>query len=217
MTEARDDLPADPAAMLNLMRDQRRRTQRWELRLYVVMLVAWAVSWGIGFGALWSAESTGGNPWLRIPDAVAWAVFGGLLVAAIIISIVAGVRSGTAVRGPSRLAGALYGWSWTISMVAAWGVLTAVRRAGLSDSAMSVLAPALFILIVGVLYLAGGALWRSTVQYALGVVMIVTVVGASFAGAPTHHLIYATVGPAAMLTVAVMMARGVFTTQEEPR
>lgn len=203
--------------MLDLIDEQRRRTQRWELRTYVVMLVAWAVSWAVGFGALWSAETAGGNPWLRIPDAVSWVVFGVLIAAAIVVSIVAGIRAGTSTRGPSRLSGALYGWSWTISMVGAWGLLTALRRTGISEEAMSVLAPAMFILLVGVLYLAGGALWRSPVQYALGVVMIATTVVASFVGTPTHYLIYATVGPLAMLAVAVMMARGLLPSQGDSR
>lgn len=39
--------------------------------------------------------------------------------------------------------------------------------------------------------------------------MIATAIGASFAGGPTHYLIYGTVGAAAMLAMAVLLARGI--------
>jgi hypothetical protein len=212
-----DDLPADPAAMADLMRDQRRRTRRWELRPYVAMLVVWAVSWAVGFTCLWSSDADGGNPWFRMPATAAAIVFIVLMAVAIVVSIVAGIRSGVGVRGPSRLAGALYGWSWTISMLGAGALLGAVGRAGMPTETMNILAPGLFVLLVGVLYLAGGALWRAPVQYALGVVMIATALGASFAGSPTHYLVYATVGPVAMLVVAALMARGVLPSEGSAR
>ncbi len=206
---ANDDADIDPAAMLALMQTQRRRTQHWANRTYAVMLVTWSLSWFVGFGALWSGEGIGANPALSIAEPVAWIVFGSSLLIGIVVSIVAGVRSGAGLRGPSRTAGALYGWSWTLSMVGA-GLLTgAVRRAGASAETMAVVSPALFVLLVGVLYLAGGALWRSPVQYALGIVMIVTAVIASYAGTPQNYLVYATVGPLSMMVVAVLMLRGV--------
>ncbi len=208
---------ADPATMLELMRAQRRRTQQWTMRNYVLMLVIWAAAWAVGFLAVWSAEATGGSPWPRIPQPVAWSVFGVVILGAIVFSIVAGIRSGAGVRGPSRLSGMLYGWSWSVSMVGAWLLLTALQRTGLPPEALSLLSPAIFILLVGVLYLTGGALWRSPVQFALGIVMILTAVAATFAGAPAHHLIYATVGPVAMLVVAVLLARGIISAEEAER
>ncbi|WP_156366509.1 hypothetical protein [Microbacterium sp. No. 7] len=204
-----EETPDDPAAMLRLLRDQERRTQRWSQRTYAVMLVVWALAWAVGFGFLWSAETTGGSPWPRVPQQLAWIVFGVAMAVAIVVSIVAGVRSGIGVRGPSKLAGAMYGWSWTISMSGAAFIIGAVQRAGLPPTTIGILAPAMFALLTGALYLAGGALWRSPAQFALGCVMIATAVTASFVGAPTHYLIYATVGGGAMLISAVLLARGV--------
>lgn len=208
-TTAEDADPHDPAAMLALMQDQRRRTLHWVNRGYAGMLLTWAVAWAVGFGALWSAEEGGGNPFFRIPTGPAWVVFGVVLLAGIAVSAVAGVRSGAGVRGPSRLAGTLYGWAWALTMTGAGLLVGAVERAGADPQVMAVLSPAVFVLLVGVLYLTGGALWRSPVLYALGVVMIATALAASYAGTPTNYLVYATVGPAAMLVVAVLMLRGV--------
>lgn len=206
---ADDEQSADPAAMLALMQRQQRRTAHWVNRGYAIMLITWASAWIIGFGAIWSATAGGGNPFFRMPTALAWAVFGVALVTGAVVSIVMGIRSGVGVRGPSRLAGAMYGWAWSVSMFGAGLLLGAVQRAGADAEVMAVLSPAVFALLVGVLYLAGGALWRSPVQYALGIVMIATAIGASYAGAPTNYLVYATVGPAAMLVVAILMLRGV--------
>jgi hypothetical protein len=47
--------------------------------------------------------------------------------------------------------------------------------------------------------------------------MIATALGASFAGSPTHYLVYATVGPVAMLVVAALMARGVLPSEGSAR
>lgn len=194
----------DPAGMLALINTQRRATQSKLVGAYAWLLVAWAAAWAIGFGALWLAEGPG-----RLPAVASWIVFGACMAAAIAASIITGVRTSSGIRGRSQLQGALYGWSWTISMVGAWLLMGGLQRAGLSRELGTLLYPALFVMLVGVLYLAGGALWRSPMQYALGVAMIVVVAVATVVGAPLHYLIYATAGPVAMLIVAVLMLRGV--------
>lgn len=214
MTTEDPDAPTDAAHMFELMQSQRRSTQRKLLRGYTILLLVWAAAWAVGFGALWFGQGVGGADVLPAP--VAWSVFGACILGAIIWSIVTGVRSGASgIRGRSQLQGMLYGWSWTISMVGTWLLLMGVQRAGLSTEAAALLYPGAFVLMVGVLYLAGGALWRSPVQYVLGIVMIALVAIATFVGAPYHYLVYAIAGPIAMIVVAVLLARGVLPV--EPR
>lgn len=199
--------PDEAAEMLRMMDATRRTTSRSFVRAWVWVLVVWAAAWAIGFGSLWMARGIGGVD--LIPTTVAWSIYGVSILAAVAWSIVAGIRSArSGIRGRSQLQGALYGWSWTISMVGAWAVLMGFQRAGLSAELANLVYPAVFILVVGILYLAGGALWRSPVQYALGIVMIAVVAGATLMGAPWHFLIYATVGPVAMLIGAVLLGRG---------
>ncbi|MBD3943727.1 hypothetical protein IF188_18705 [Microbacterium sp. NEAU-LLC] len=208
-----DDPRAEAERMFDLMQSQRRSTQSRLLRGYAVLLMVWAAAWAIGFTTLWFGQGIGGVD--LIPAPVAWTVFGLCMVAAIVWSIVAGIRTGSGIRGRSRFQGALYGWSWTISMVGTWMLLFGVQRAGLSAELAALLYPGAFVLMVGVLYLAGGALWRAPVQYALGVVMIAVAVVATFVGAPVHYLVYAVVGPVAMLVVAILLVRGLLPV--EPR
>jgi len=213
MSNEDPDARADAERMFALMQSQRRSTQSRLMRGYAVLLVVWAAAWAIGFSALWFGRDIGGVDLLSAP--VAWIVFGVCMVTAIVWSIVTGVRSGAGIRGRSRYQGMLYGWSWTISMVGAWLLLVGLQRAGLPAHLAALLYPGMFVLIVGVLYLAGGALWRAPVQYALGIVMIAVVVVATFAGAPYHYLVYAIAGPVAMLVVAVLLVRGLLPV--EPR
>lgn len=208
MTTNNPDARADAARMLELIQSQRRSTQRRLLQGYTVLLLVWAAAWAIGFGALWFTDGVGGAAVLPTP--VGWTIFGACIVGAIVWSIITGVRSGASgIVGRSRLQGMLYGWSWTISMMGTWLLLVALQRAGMPPSIAALLYPGAFVLMVGVLYLAGGALWRSPVQYVLGIVMIVVVIVATFAGSPLHYLVYATAGPLAMVVVAVLLARGV--------
>ncbi|WP_062077375.1 hypothetical protein [Demequina globuliformis] len=204
-----DDSQASAADMLALMEGQRRSVRAKLDRRFSVLLVVWAAAWAIGFFALWSGERIGGNPLFRIPELTAWLIFGSVMVAGIVWSIVTGILSGRGFRGVSRLSGALYGWSWSVSMMGA-GLFTAgLQREGMSDELAALLYPGLFVTLVGVLYLTGAALQRSPAQFALGCVMILIVVIATYVGTPTHYLIYATAGPVAMLAVAALQLRGV--------
>ena len=203
--EARD---VDPAEMFAVMQSTRRATQSKLTRGYAGLLFVWSAAWLIGFGALWFGSGIGGVDLL--PTAVAWSVFGTLIGVAIVWSILVGVRSAASgIRGRSQLQGALYGNSWAIAMPGASLLLFGLQRAGLSPALANLLYPAMFVFLVGVLYLAGGALWRSPAQYVLGIVMIVVAIAATFAGSPWHFVIYATVGPAAMVVVAIMMLHGI--------
>lgn len=210
------DAATTAAEMFAVMQSTRRRTQSRLVRSYTWLLVVWAIAWAVGFTALWLSRGFGGVPLL--PGAVGATVFGVSLGAAVVWSIVTGVRSaGSGIRGRSQMQGALYGWSWTIAMVGASLLTAGLERAGLSEELAALLYPGIFILMVGVLYLAGGALWRSYAQYALGIVMIVLAVVATFVGAPYHYLVYATAGPAAMLIGAILLARGILPAEPRPR
>ncbi|KZE91482.1 hypothetical protein [Microbacterium sp. TNHR37B] len=209
-----DDTSLDPAQMFEVMQSTRRRTHSRLTRMYSTLLFVWAAAWLFGFGALMLGDGIGGAPVLPAP--VAWTVFGSLIAAAIVWSIVAGLRSAASgISGRSQLQGALYGYSWMIAMIGGWLLLMGLQKSGLSPETTNLLYPALFVLLVGVLYLAGGALWRSPAQYVLGIALIAVVVVATFVGSPWHYLIYATAGPLAMSVVAVMLLGGII--PAEPR
>lgn len=192
--------------MLRVMLSQQRMTQSRLVRSYVVLLAVWAAAWAVGFGVLYLSAI----PAPLVPATAAWPIFGACIVLAIVWSITTGVRSASSgIRGASRIQGMLYGWSWTVAMIGASIVLAGAQRTGLPPDTAAVLYPGVFALVVGILYLGGGALWRSLPQYVLGVVFIAVAGVATILGTPVHYLVYAVAGPISMLVVAVLLGRGV--------
>jgi len=197
----------DPRQMLALIDATRRETIHRLTGRYVGLFVLWAVAWAVGFGALWFTRDVGGVELLA--PAVGWVIFAASLVIAIVWSAVVGIRAGSdGIRGRSQLQGALYGCSWTIVMLAAWGLLSGLQQHGLSNELAQLLYPGLYVFLVGALYLSGGALFRAVPMYILGGALIVIVVIATFIGAPNHYLVYAIAPPLAMLSVAALMHWG---------
>ncbi|GAA1843567.1 hypothetical protein ACFQZV_11160 [Microbacterium koreense] len=202
-----DDTIADSRRMLELMEATRRKTVRQLTRRYALLFVVWAVAWAVGFFALWITSGVGALDIL--PPAAGWVIFIMALAVAVVWSTVVGIRAANdGISGRSQLQGALYGNAWTVSMIAAWLLILGLQRNGLPDDLAQLLYPAIYVFLVGVLYLAGGALWRAVPMFVLGVILIVVAVVATFIGTPTHYLVYATVGPAAMLVVAALMLWG---------
>lgn len=214
ITPSQDDEAAlAPSEMLALMRDQQRTTRTRLDRALYILLATWALAWLVGFLALWSAEDGGGNPVLRIPTATAFIVFGVLMVIGVIVSAVSGISMGRGMRGRSNTAGMLYGFSWSISMIGAWFFAASLLRQVDDPALAPLLMPGMFALTIGVLYMAGAAMSRSKAQFALGAAVVALVVVATALGAPTHYLVYGTVGPLIFITFIVLLRTGVISSE----
>lgn len=202
-----DDQQQDPREMLALMDTARRAAVRKLSHRYIGLFVVWAVAWAIGFGTLYVTIDVGAID--LVPTPVGWIVFATLIIAAIAWSTIVGISAaGDGIRGPSQQQGMLYGLSWTITMFMAWLLIAGLQRNGLAGDVLQLVYPGVYVFLVGVLYLSGGALFRGVPMYVLGGILIAVAVVATFFGSPTHYLVYATVGPAAMLIVAALMAWG---------
>jgi hypothetical protein len=172
--------------MLELLQAQQRRVEQRQLAPVPWLLAVWGVAWLVGFLLLWSALP-GGNPWFRVPGAVAGVIFAVLIAAAIACS-------------------AVYGISWSVSGAAFALVGVGLVRNGMSTELASIYFPSAFSLMVGVLYLAGAALWRNVGQLVLGIVLLVVASIAPFFGHPTNNLVMALAGGGAFLVGAVATA-----------
>jgi len=139
---------------------------------------------------------------LRLPGGVAAVTTTVLFAAAMVISVVTGTRAGRGLRGPSRVAGAMYGWSWTLGFGALAAVNIGVTRLGLPDDAVTLLWSGSSLLLVGVLYLAGGALWQDRFQYGLGVWMLVSGAGSVLAEVPGNFAVVSLAGGGGLLLAA---------------
>jgi hypothetical protein len=104
--------------------------------------------------------------------------------------------------------GAMYGWSWLLG----FGCLFAIHAGlagqdgGLTGDQWALFGPAGAQLVVGLMYLAGGVMWRDRVQYGLGVWILATDAASVFAGVPGNSLVLAIAGGGGFLVAAAWFA-----------
>jgi hypothetical protein len=181
--------------------ERQHREARRRLGVNVALFYGpWGAAYLLGFGSIFLTYPSA-SP-LRIPGGMAAVITGVLFVTAFVVSVVNGTRAGRGVRGPSRVVGAMYGWSWTLGFCALSAVNVGVSRQGLPDDAATLLWSGSSLLLVGVLYLAGGALWQDRFQYGFGVWMLVTAAVSVLAGVPGNFAVLALAGGGGLLLTA---------------
>ncbi|GHG49384.1 hypothetical protein GCM10011331_11900 [Flavimobilis marinus] len=198
--EPDDDTALDAAATLALIHAQQEHVRdrgEPDARLLFAM---WGLAWLGGYLALYLTART--SPTLE-PAPLAFAVFGVALVAAAIATVVHVLRRSSGIRGPSATSGAMFGWSWFLGFVAVYLVNTGIVNAGASPEVIAIAWNSTSCLLVGVLYMAGGALWQEKPMFALGVWIVVVTGAAAVAGMPWTYLVMAVAGGGGMLALAL--------------
>lgn len=192
----------DAAELLLLVEREQARTVRALEPDARLLYGAWGAAWLIGFVSLW-AWATG--RW-EVAGAVAGAVFAGCLAVAMAVTGVHVARRTAGLRGVSSRVGAMYGWSWFLAFLTLTAILNGSWRAGVPESVLGLLWSVLSALVVGTLYLAGGALWQDKVQYGLGVWILLAGAAGALAGHPQVYLVMALAGGGGMLLTAALAA-----------
>lgn len=193
-----DDAPLDPRAGLAIVAAQRRRVRDADVderRLFGV----WGLAWVVGYGAQWWTATTSPT---RTATAAGGLVFAAVAVVALVVTLVHVLRATRGVLGTSHQVGAMYGWAWTIGFVGQGLVVAGVARADASPVVVAVVANGAACLVVGLLYMAGGALWQQVPLYVVGAWMIATAGAASLVPLPDGYLVMALAGGGGMLAAA---------------
>ena len=200
MTERLDGGGLSPAESLALIEQQQGRVARTLGPSAVLLYGTWGAAWFLGFAVLYLAYRG------ALPLVVGGLVFAGLLLAAIVVTGVHIARTTRGVRGVSSEVGAMYGWGWLLGFVCVGAIITGLVRVGITEEQSALLNPALSLLVVGLLYLGGGALWRDRVQYGLGVWILATDAVSVFAGVPGNYLVLSIAGGGGFLLAAAWFA-----------
>ncbi|MDL5352664.1 hypothetical protein [Microbacterium sp. zg-YB36] len=197
-----DDEPLSAPEMLALLADQQRSVESQMGAFVPVIVAVWGIAWLVGFGALWLID--GLAPAFSLPVPVGVTVFTVLLVGAIALSTVLGIRSGRGVRGSSAEAftGATYGATWMVGSLAIGGLGQGLIANGMSAELAGLYYPAAFVIFSGIMYMLSAVIWRAVPMLVLGVWMLVIGVAAPFFGAPTHYLVLALAGGGGLLILA---------------
>ena len=191
-----DDAPPEPGAVQAIIDDQRDRVAEAldvDARL---LFGAWGAAWLVGFTLQWLAARE------DLPGVVAGAAFGALMVLAGVVTAVHIGRRSVGVRGPSARQGAMYGWSWSLSFAGIVALGAGLARLGAGSDVVGLVMTVASTLIVGALYMAGGAMWGDATFFALGAwIAVVTAVAAVVASEATP-LVMALAGGGGMLAAA---------------
>ncbi|HVC39330.1 MAG TPA: hypothetical protein VNH20_05065 [Candidatus Dormibacteraeota bacterium] len=201
-----DESHLSPEESLALIEAQREKAAR---SLYVapaLILAVWGVAWLVGFGALYLTSHRGLG--VALPAPLVTSVFLLLFAVAAVVSFGEQVRRGRGVSGPSRRSAALYGWSWLLAFVGLIALDLALENEGLPPRLATLLWPGSSLLVVGLLYLAGGMLWEDRRQYWLGVWVLITGAASVAAGVPGNFAVLSLAGGGGFLIGAAVALAG---------
>lgn len=165
-----------------------------------VLFGVWGTAWLFGYLSLHLSRDGVATQ----PQAWAFIVFHGLLAAAIVVTAVHLTRRFTGLRGESAAVGAMYGWAWIVAFAAVGIVLGSIAGAGASPEVMALISNALSCMVVGVLYMAGAAMYRDRPWFALGAWIVVITAIATVIGVQWLYLVMAFAGGGGMLAAAVV-------------
>jgi len=156
----------DPQAAMDLLTDTQRRTGRALDVNGAVLYGVWGMAWLIGYLAIWL--SVHGHTVYHPPAAWAFSVLGVGMVAALVATGLTIGRAVHGVTGVSSSSGNMYGWAWLLGFVCLYAMLAGLGRAGASAAVIGLFASAGPVLVVSLMYLVGGALWRDRTMFAVG-------------------------------------------------
>lgn len=203
-----DQADATPSAaeMMALLQAQQRSTSGHLGGPVPLILVTWGVTWLVGFLILW--VSGGGIAGIELAIQTALALCAAILFFAVAISAGLGIWSSRGIRpgAASAFQGAVYGISWSVSLIAAWFIGSGLVANGMSAELASLYFPSAMGLVVGILYLAGAAIWRAIPLLVAGPWLLLISGVAPYLGAPNNNLLMAIGGGGAFLAVGIAAA-----------
>jgi hypothetical protein len=190
-----------PQESLDLISEQRAGAVRSLYPSPVPMLSSWGAAWLLGFGACYLAQAG------ALPGWGAWVTLAGLSVLAMTVTARQLSRSRRGVTGPSRVVGAMYGWSWLLGCGGAFALNVGLTAQGMPERLQPLLWPGSTLLVVGVLYLAGGVAWQDRLIYGLGAWTLLVAAGSVAAGTPANFALMALAGGGGLLAAAAIAQR----------
>jgi hypothetical protein len=192
------DEPLDPAEGLAIVEAQRLRVKQDAVDPRV-LFGAWGAAWLLGYSAMAVSSARSVD---HAPNGWAGATFGVALLSAGVVTAVHITRHSRGMRGPTATAGAMYGWAWSGGFVAMAALLVALARLDVSGRVQGLVSNAVACLVVGVLYIAGGALWQARPMVVLGGWILLVSAVAGFVPMPASYVLMAVAGGGGMLVAA---------------
>lgn len=180
----------DPRTAMSVADETAAKTAQALFPHTPVLYFAWGTAWLVGYGALHGAR----YGWLPLSSVAALIVLFSVLAAAMVVSAVLVVHSTAGIRGASSVQGAIYGWTWALAFVVV-GLLSGVVADSISDEDLrGLIINSIAILVVGMMYMLGGALWRDIPMTVMGIWFLVVNVVAMALGREHYLMVFMTLG-----------------------
>ncbi|HUR03624.1 MAG TPA: hypothetical protein VM347_13865 [Nonomuraea sp.] len=157
-----------PEETLRLIEEQQAATVRRLRADPLFLYVPWGVAWLVGFTCFFLHYGLDGKPYAPISQTQALTV---LMIFQLIAGSLAAyelTRMHTGVRGDTTAKGAMYGYTWFAGMVA-MSVIAIRVGPMLPEAESGLLWAGISLLVVGVLYMAGGAIFLFWPMFFVGV------------------------------------------------
>lgn len=196
------DTALDPTESLALITDQQRRTETAIEPNVALIYGVWGAALLLGEGAFFLATWTD-SPWMISTFVAGITLFVLLVTAGVTMGIHIARRVG-GVRGVSSRQGAYYGWSWMLGFAAMAMINAGVARVTGDEALVGTLWASGSALIIGLLYMAGGAIWLDRSQFFLGALFVVVAGVGGLLGSPWAFLVLSTAGGGGMLVVSAL-------------
>lgn len=200
-----DEAPPDFSEVSALIAREQAKTGRLIGGDPRVFFVTWGLVWLVGFGVNFLSQGPNGDPIVSMPVLVAPLVLGVLLVAGIVTTIVASIRMYGHTVGESSQAGMMYGFAWMLAFLML-GVIGSRLSHYLPEREQFLLWSATSTGFVGILYAAGGAVWRNRALFALGLWVSAVNIAGIVAGPGWHALLLSLAGGGGLLVTSVVLS-----------
>lgn len=205
MTDEGERAPV-PEDTLRLMEQQRAATVKALRGDPLPLYAPWGIALLLGFGALFLHYGLDGAPYAPISRAQALSVLMCGLLAAGGVTAFGIVRMAGAIRGETSAKGTMFGYAWFLDM--ALMVVIASRFSPMLPSAESgLLWSGISLMLVAVLYMAGGAVYSNWSMFFIGAwIAAVNALGVIL-GSGWHALLAAVLLGGGQIAVAFWLRR----------
>ncbi|MFB8395224.1 ABC transporter permease [Streptomyces yangpuensis] len=166
---------------------------------------SFGLAYVLGHGA--AAASHGDSPLLGLPDWLPMTLLGAGLVTGVVQATLAALRAQRGAPAPEILSGKLLGIAWIAAFTALALAITGLTSVLDAPELQSVLWPAGSGIVVGLLYLAEGAVRRNVLHYGLGIWLALTSGAVLSLDAPGLYWALAGAGGGAYALATVLEAR----------
>ncbi|MGW5852282.1 ABC transporter permease [Streptomyces sp. NPDC055254] len=177
--------------------------------------LGFGLAYVLGHGA--TAASQGADPLLDLPGWLPMTLLGAGLAAGVVLATRAALRAQRGAPAPDILSGRMLGAAWIAAFTALFLAITGLTSVLDAPQLQSVLWPAGSGLVVGLLYLAEGAVRRNVLHYTLGVWLALTSTAALSLDTPGLYWVLALAGGGAYTLAAALEHRRLGPLTAHPR